>query len=209
MDNSDKFETSMKVLGKRLEVMKKKNEASLLHNEILTLESELRQLELEQGGWARAAESSRKKPKRHLPDLPESRRVSFETPEIPKLHLYDANSVDIGSFTPLQQSTKSSKVEPQTSTPSKVEPQTSVPSKVEHQTSTPNKAEPPTSTLTAIESNPSGSRNVKVKPATFDGTGSWLTYKAHFDAVAEINGWNQTEKGLYLAVSLSSTRCIW
>ena len=168
----------------------------------MTLESELRQLELEQGDWTREAESSRKKPKRHLPDLPESRRVSFETPEIPKLHLYDDNSVDIGSFTPLQQSTKSSKVEPQTSTPSKVEPQTSAPSKVEPQTSTPSKAEPPTSTLTAVKSNPSGSRNVKVKPATFDGTGSWLDYKAHFDAVAEINGWNQTEKGLYLAVSL-------
>ena len=67
----------MKVLGKRLEVMKKKNEASLIHNEILTLESELRQLELEQGGWTREAESRRKKPKRHLSDLLESRSVSF------------------------------------------------------------------------------------------------------------------------------------
>lgn len=43
---------------------------------------------------------------------------------------------------------------------------------------------------------------MKVKPATFDGTGPRLDYKAHFDAVAEINGWNQTEKGLYLAVLL-------
>ena len=41
-----------------------------------------------------------------------------------------------------------------------------------------------------------------MKPATFDGTGSWLDYRAHFDAVAEINRWSQTEKGLYLAVSL-------
>ena len=122
MNNPDKSETSKKVLGKRPEVMKKKNEASLIHNEILTLERELRQLELEQGDWAREAESSRKKPKRHLLDLPESRRVSFETPEIPKLYLYDDSSVDMGSFTPLQQSTKSSKIEPQTSTPSKVEP---------------------------------------------------------------------------------------
>lgn len=192
MDKSDKFETSMKVLGKRLEVMRKKNEASLIHNEILTLESELRQLELEQEGWTREAESSRKKPKRHLPDIPESRRVSFETPEIPKLHLYDENTIDIGTLTPFPQSTKSSKVEPLTSTPSKAESQTSTPSKVE----------PSASTSTATESSPSGSRNVKVKPATFDGTGSWLDYKAHFDAVAEINGWNQTERGLYLAVSL-------
>ena len=59
-------------------------------------------------------------------------------------------------------------------------------------TSTPNVAQP--------SSQSSGS--VKVKPATFDGTGSWLDYRAHFDAVAEINRWSQTEKGLYLAVSL-------
>lgn len=160
MDNSDKFKISMKVVGKRLEVMKKRYEASHIHNEILTLESELRQLELEQGGWTREAESSRKKSKRHLPDLPESRRVSFETPEIPKLHLYDENSVDIGSFThynSLQRVVKlnprpqkPSKVEPQTSAASKAEPQTSAPSKVEPQTSTPSKPEPPTSTLTTM-----------------------------------------------------------
>ena len=29
-----------------------------------------------------------------------------------------------------------------------------------------------------------------------------VDYRAHFDAVAEINGWSQVEKGLYLAVSL-------
>ena len=33
---------------------------------------------------------------------------------------------------------------------------------------------------------------MKVKPATFDGTGSWVDYKAHFHAVAETNGLNQT-----------------
>ena len=41
-----------------------------------------------------------------------------------------------------------------------------------------------------------------MKPATFDGTGSWLDYRAHFDVVAEINRWSETEKGLYLVVSL-------
>lgn len=156
----------MKVLGKRLEVMKKNNEASLIHNEILTLESELRQLEFEQKGWTREAKSSRKKPKSHLPEIPESRRVWFETTEIPRLHLYDENGIDTGTFTPLLQSTKSSKVEPQTSAPSKAEPQTSTHSNVEPQTSTPSKTEPPTSTLSAIESNPSGSHNVEVKPAS-------------------------------------------
>ena len=41
-----------------------------------------------------------------------------------------------------------------------------------------------------------------VKPATFDGTGSWIDYKAHFEACALLNNWDETEKALYLAVSL-------
>ncbi|MCG7878901.1 MAG: retropepsin-like aspartic protease, partial [Candidatus Thiodiazotropha endolucinida] len=43
---------------------------------------------------------------------------------------------------------------------------------------------------------------VKVKPATFDGSSSWLDYKTHFDMCAELNGWNAKQKGLHLAVSL-------
>ena len=46
------------------------------------------------------------------------------------------------------------------------------------------------------------SPGVKIKPATFDGSGSWLDYKAHFDVCAELNGWSVKEKGMYLAVSL-------
>ena len=46
------------------------------------------------------------------------------------------------------------------------------------------------------------SPGVKIKPATFDGSGSWLDYKAHFDVCAELNGWSDKEKGMYLAVSL-------
>lgn len=41
-----------------------------------------------------------------------------------------------------------------------------------------------------------------IKPATFDGTGSWLDYRSHFDACAMLNNWGEREKGLYLAVSL-------
>ena len=29
---------------------------------------------------------------------------------------------------------------------------------------------------------------VKIKPATYDGTSSWVDYKAHFDVCAELNG---------------------
>ena len=43
---------------------------------------------------------------------------------------------------------------------------------------------------------------VKIKPSTFDGSGSWLDYNAHFDVCAELNGWSDKEKGMYLAVSL-------
>ncbi|KAH3862669.1 hypothetical protein DPMN_025642 [Dreissena polymorpha] len=41
-----------------------------------------------------------------------------------------------------------------------------------------------------------------MRPATYDGSGSWSDYKAHFDACSELNRWTETEKGLYLAVSL-------
>lgn len=42
----------------------------------------------------------------------------------------------------------------------------------------------------------------KIKPATFDGSGNWLDYKAHFEVCAQLNDWSDQEKGLYLAVSL-------
>lgn len=41
-----------------------------------------------------------------------------------------------------------------------------------------------------------------IKPATFDGSHSWLDYKSHFDACAGLNNWSEKETGLYLAVSL-------
>lgn len=41
-----------------------------------------------------------------------------------------------------------------------------------------------------------------MKPATFDGTGSWIDYRAHFEACGNINMWNDRQKGLYLAASL-------
>ena len=43
---------------------------------------------------------------------------------------------------------------------------------------------------------------MKMKPATYDGTGSWKDYKAHFGACARINKWNEEEKCLYLSVSM-------
>ncbi|PJE78408.1 hypothetical protein CI610_02661 [invertebrate metagenome] len=41
-----------------------------------------------------------------------------------------------------------------------------------------------------------------MKPATYDGTGSWLDYQAHFEACSSINHWTESQKGLYLAASL-------
>ena len=45
-------------------------------------------------------------------------------------------------------------------------------------------------------------QTILVKAATYDGSSSWLDYKAHFETCAEINNWTNTEKGLYLAVAL-------
>ena len=54
-----------------------------------------------------------------------------------------------------------------------------------------------TSTPKPPQTKAPGGTGIKVKAATFDGTGSWKDYRAHFDAVAELNGWSPVEKGLY------------
>jgi hypothetical protein len=41
-----------------------------------------------------------------------------------------------------------------------------------------------------------------IKPATYDGSGPWLDYHAHFETCAELNEWNYNQKGLYLAFAL-------
>ncbi len=46
------------------------------------------------------------------------------------------------------------------------------------------------------------SGGIKMKPATYDGSGSWLDYKAHFEVCADLNEWSQREQGMYLAASL-------
>ncbi|CAG2255526.1 unnamed protein product [Mytilus edulis] len=38
------------------------------------------------------------------------------------------------------------------------------------------------------------SKNI-IKPATYDGQGSFIDYKSHFDACSSINGWTETESG--------------
>ncbi|VDI18227.1 Hypothetical predicted protein [Mytilus galloprovincialis] len=46
------------------------------------------------------------------------------------------------------------------------------------------------------------STSVRVKPATYEGTSSWLDFKSHFEACSSINNWSEQDKGLYLAVAL-------
>ena len=43
---------------------------------------------------------------------------------------------------------------------------------------------------------------VLIKPATYDGKSSWLDYKSHFEACAELGHWSEDDKAIYLAVSL-------
>ncbi|MEW8548378.1 MAG: hypothetical protein AB2693_33155, partial [Candidatus Thiodiazotropha sp.] len=53
------------------------------------------------------------------------------------------------------------------------------------------------------EKNELGSKSRFImKPATFDGSTSWIDYRSHFDMCAELNGWTNQQKGLYLGVSL-------
>ena len=41
-----------------------------------------------------------------------------------------------------------------------------------------------------------------LKPIAFDGVGSWEDYKAQFGLIAEMNGWMDKTKAVYLAASL-------
>ena len=60
----------------------------------------------------------------------------------------------------------------------------------------------PTSNIAVESTATSSKKTFDMKPATFDGTGSLVDYKAHFQACATINRWDDTQKGLYLAASL-------
>jgi hypothetical protein len=42
----------------------------------------------------------------------------------------------------------------------------------------------------------------EVKPATYDGSGSWIDYYTHFRTVSKLNEWTEDEKCLFLAASL-------
>ena len=178
-----RLNVSMETLGKRIEVMRKKTELSLLQNELHNLESELRAMEVaeEQADTGEQSSEVRRdaeRPRRHLPDIPRGRRehVSFREP--PNLYTYDESSI-LGA----ECGTIGRERQPLTSTPAAPAP------------SQPDQAQEPSSKL-------GGKSGVKLKPATFDGSVSWTDYRAHFDACAEINGWTDREKGLYLAVSL-------
>ena len=177
MDNEDfssSLDDSMRKLGKRVELMRKKNELSLMQNEVRKLEMELREMEIVGGHTPEAGtrESSPRSPRRRLPTTPSS-RIRFREIDPPELHLYDESS--IGGTLGANKDKKEGKT-----TDSLVQPVTSTPDVT--------KAKPQT--------------GARLKPATYDGTGHWSDYKAHFDACAEINNWTEKEKGLYLAVSL-------
>ena len=48
-----------------------------------------------------------------------------------------------------------------------------------------------------------GRQNIpNIKPATYDGSTSWLDYKSHFEACAKLCQWDDEAKCLYLSVSL-------
>ena len=49
---------------------------------------------------------------------------------------------------------------------------------------------------------PDRESKIAIKPATYDGSSSWLDYKCHFEACANVNGWDEVKKGLFLALSL-------
>ena len=125
------------------------------------------------------------RPRRVLPDIPRGRREHVRVHEPPVLHMYDESSIIGAGYEPLGESEqkRSNTAELLTSTPAAPKPNQTTKTQ-ESQPMSPNKS------------------SVKLKPATYDGNVHWSDYKAHFDECAELNGWSEKEKGLYLAVSL-------
>ena len=181
MNLGSRFSASMNTMGKRLEVLRKKNEMNLLQNEIVTLESELRELEMLE------TEAREERPRRHLPDIPLGRRERITVREPPELHLFDESSIGVGAGA----NTSYRKSESNETRAGPVASTSSAPA-----------PKPPQDSTTLSEHISPDKRGAKLKPATFDGTVHWTDYKAHFDACAELNGWTDKEKGLYLAVSM-------
>ena len=171
MDNEkwSSLDALMRTFGKLVKQMRKKNELSLMQNEVM----KLREMEIVGGHTPETGtrESSPQSPRRRLPTTPSS-RIRFRESDPPQLHLYDERG--IGGSLGANKERKEG-----TATDSLVQPVMSTPDLT--------KAKPQT--------------GARLKPATYDGTGHWSDYKAHFDACAEIN-WTEKGKGLYLAVSL-------
>ena len=49
---------------------------------------------------------------------------------------------------------------------------------------------------------PSPSKKPRIRPSPYDGVSSWDDYRAQFELVAELNGWDGRTKAIYLAASL-------
>ena len=97
MEPNTRLNTSMKAIGLRIEVMRKKTELSLLQNELHKLESEMRDMELAEDhadtGEQSSVEMGAERPRRHLPDIPRGRREHVSFREAPVLNIYDESSI--------------------------------------------------------------------------------------------------------------------
>ena len=132
------------------------------------LESELRELEIVQKDISPMEVSSEQRQRRHLPNIPLGRSERSEA-ERPSC-LICMMIVVMGALpTPAPVTVSMTEAGNKLATSTPKPPQTKAP----------------------------GGTGIKVKAAIFDGTGSWKDYRAHFDAVAELNGWSPVEKGLY------------
>ena len=137
----------MAAVEKRIELMRKKNDASLLQNEIMKLESELRELEIVQEDISPMEVSGEQRQRRHLPNIPLGMSERSEAERPPRRNLYDDSSIG-GTYTPLP-------------TPAPV---------TVSMTEAGNKLA--TSTPKPPQTKDPGGTGIKVKAATLDGTGS-------------------------------------
>ena len=186
---------AMSVPMPQLEVMYHQAEVSQIQTDISQLEQQLNNLELEIKNMSKSEQTTPKRkpeavrPRRILPSVPKGTQTG-NTGKVSELSSKNDKAHDQLSSTDISNQLQV-KTPPLTSTPKAEAGEVSDKSSVK-------------SDDKVKDANSEGKKltGVKIKPATFDGSGNWLDYKAHFDVCAELNGWTEKEKGMYLAVSL-------
>jgi len=192
---SDRLEQHLSGVDKKLDQLRRQNEISRLQNEMFYLDRQLRALETGHS----MSEYSLSSEDRHDPNGPMTTPGAGQHTSSPNTNTVPSSRPE--GFDELPTWVSPIKLETPGRGPTIDDRFVTKRKKVDFQSQTPSHEEP-TSTSPGLKFNTGPNHGAKIKPATYDGTGSWHDYIAHFEACAKINHWTDSDKGLYLSVSL-------